>query len=388
MPTAPFEVLPEEQLRARGSLKWQHYGPDVLPLWVAEMDVVPPPEAVEALARAARDGDTGYPRTTPEYQEAFAGFAERTWGWSPAESDIRLCADVMTGIVALVEALVPVGGTIVVPTPVYPPFLIFPKERGRRILPVASTREGRLDTVAIEEALADARQTDPAHRPMLLLCSPHNPTGVVHTVEELRDVARAAELADAIVVVDEVHAPLVRPGVEFTPWQRVTDDGFVVTSAAKAFNLAGVKAGLVIGGRRSRRELRSLPESLQYGASHLGILAHAAAYRSDPVWLAAVNANIADNQTLLAGLLDTHLPQVGHQLPESTYLAWLDFRATELGDDPGAVLLKRARVALTQGLPFGPGGQGHARMNVACPAAVLTAAVERIAAFLAESGES
>ena len=218
MPTAPFEVLPEEQLRARGSLKWQHYGPDVLPLWVAEMDVVPPPEAVEALARAARDGDTGYPRTTPEYQEAFAGFAERTWGWSPAESDIRLCADVMTGIVALVEALVPVGGTIVVPTPVYPPFLIFPKERGRRILPVASTPEGRLDTVAIEEALADARQTDPAHRPMLLLCSPHNPTGKVWRREELETMAALCQKHGVRVISDEIHMDMTWGEHRHIPW--------------------------------------------------------------------------------------------------------------------------------------------------------------------------
>jgi cystathionine beta-lyase len=384
MPTPPFEVLTEAQLRARASLKWQHFGPDVLPLWVAEMDVLPAPEVVAALEAAVRAGDTGYPRSTHEYQEAFAGFAEQRWGWAPNPADAHLCADVMTGIRLLVEALVPAGGPVLVPSPVYPPFAMFTRELGRAVVPVPLTEAGRLDVPAIEAALAEhapAATGGPA--PAILLCSPHNPTGVVHTAEELRAVAAAADRVAAQVVVDEVHAPLVPPGAVFTPWHAVIDGGFVVTSAAKAFNLAGLKAALVLAAPSTRRLARGLPESMRYGASHLGVIGHAAGFGAQPAWLDAVNANIVANRRLLGRLLAEHLPQVGFLEPEATYLAWLDCRALGLGDDPAERFLKQGRVALMQGPPFGPGGAGHARVNLACPAAVLTAAVERMTAVVA-----
>ena len=373
---APFEVLSVAELRARAALKWQRFGPDVLPLWVAEMDVLPAPEVVAALEASVRTGDTGYPRTTPEYAEAFASFAERRWGWAPDPRDAIMCADVMTGIRVLIEALVPVGGPVVIPSPVYPPFALTGRELGRRVVPVPLTDEGRLDVAAIEATLAESSAGD--QRPCILLCSPHNPTGVIHTPDELRAIARAADRSGAVVIVDEVHAPLVPQGATFTAWHTVTDSGFVVTSAAKAFNLAGLKAALIIAAASQRRALRALPESVRYGASHLGVIGHVAAYRADPAWLDAVNANIAANRSLLAVLLAERMPTVGYRVPEATYLAWLDCRGLGLGDDPAAEFLRQGRVALMQGPPFGPGGAGHARLNLACPAAVLDEAVHRM----------
>jgi cystathionine beta-lyase len=217
---------------------------------------------------------------------------------------------------------------------------------------------------------------------MLLLCSPHNPTGTVHTADELRAVAEIADRVGATVVVDEVHAPLVPDGARFVPWLSVAGTGLVVTSAAKAFNLAGLKAALVVAGGGSRSVLRRLPESVRYGASHLGVIGHAAAYRSDPGWLDDVNANIAANRALLASLLAARIPTIGFQVPQATYLAWLDLRAVDLGDDPAEPILKRGAVALTPGPPFGPGGAGHARLNLACSAAVMTEAVERMASVV------
>jgi cystathionine beta-lyase len=379
----PFEVLTPSDLRQRTSLKWQHYGPDVLPLWVAEMDVLPAPEIVEALTHAIRTGDTGYPGSGSTYAEAFAAFAEQRWGWCPAPADSLVCADVMTGIRVLIEALVPADGVVVIPSPVYPPFSFFAKELGRRVVPVPLTDRGRLDVAAIEAAL---REETPggggdAHL-MLLLCSPHNPTGVVHSADELRAVAETAERTGATVVVDEVHAPLVPDRATFVPWLSVAESGLVVTSAAKAFNLAGLKAALIMAGRQSRPVLRRLPESVRYGASHLGVIGHVAAYRSDPGWLDEVNANIADNRSLLASLLAARIPEIGYQVPEATYLAWLDLRALDLGDDPADPILKRAGVALTPGPPFGPGSAGHARLNLACSTAVMTEAVERMASVV------
>ena len=303
MVTPPFEVLRPEALRRRTSIKWQHYGPDVLPLWVAEMDVLPAPEVVEALTAAIRDGDTGYPNFGTTYKEALAEFAQARWGWAPDPAGMVLCADVMTGIRVLIERFSPAGGPVVIPSPVYAPFAGFTREVGRRVVPVGLTAEGRLDVAAIDVALAAGAHAAGDRRTVLLLCSPHNPTGVVHTADELTAVAESAHHHGAVVVVDEVHAPLVPAGATFVPWFAVADHGFVVTSAAKAFNLAGLKAALIVAAPGERSTLRRLPDSVVFGGSHLGVIGHAAGYRSDPAWLDAVNANIATNRALLADLL-------------------------------------------------------------------------------------
>ena len=388
MVTAPFEVLRPEQLRRRTSIKWQYYGPDVLPVWVAEMDVLLAPEVVEALTEAVRAGDTGYPNFGTTYKEALAEFAPVRWDWNPDPADMALCADVMTGIRVLVERFAPPRGAVVIPSPVYPPFSSFTREVGRKVVAVALTAEGRLDVAAIDGALA-ANPTDAAsRRTVLLLCSPHNPTGVVHTAAELAAVAGSAQRHGALVIVDEVHAPLVPEGATFVPWLAVADHGFVVTSAAKAFNLAGLKAGLIVGGPASRAQLKRLPDSVPYGGSHLGVIGHAAAYRSNPSWLDAVNANIATNRALLAQLLAERLPGVVHGPPAATYLAWLDFRGVGLGPDPAEVLLEHGRVALHAGRQFGRGGIGHARINLACSREVLTEAVDRMALAIATHAEA
>ncbi len=390
--TRPFEVLRPSDLRAHTALKWQLHGPDVLPLWVAEMDVLPAPEVVAALTEAIRTGDTGYPASGQPYARALAEFAASRWNWAPDPDHTAQCADVMTGIRLLLARLTEPGGPVLIPSPVYPPFAGTVRELGRQVVPVELTEQGRLDVPAIGMALAarasDAPATARSGVPVLLLCSPHNPTGVVHSADELRAVAALAAQFGAQVVVDEVHGPLVPATGEFVPWLSVADTGFVVTSAAKAFNLAGLKAGLMVAAPRTASVLASLPESTPYGASHLGVVGHAAAYRSAPGWLDAVNANIAANADRLGTLLAERLPAIGYQPPKATYLAWLDCRALGLGDDPARAFLQRGRVALTSGGAFGPGGRGHARLNLACSDEVLTEAVERMAGVMAHAGDS
>lgn len=372
---APFEALTLDELRLRTSIKWRMYPPDVLPLWVAEMDVMPAPAVVAALQDALRRGDVGYPPLDTSYAEALADVAQRRWDWALDVTATQTVADVLTGVHHAVAALSAPGDVVLVPSPVYPPLLDFTAAMGRRVVPVPLTPAGRLDLDAIGSAMADAR--------VLLLCSPHNPTGTVHTADELRTVAALAEEHGVDVVVDEIHALLVPEGERFTPYLSVTDRGLVVTSASKAFNLAGLKAGVIVGGPRSRGVVEGLPHSLGYGVSHVGAIAHMAAWRHGDEWIDAVNAAIASNAAFLGELLAERLPDVGYRAPSSTYLAWLDCTDLGLGDDPAAVFLERGRIALNSGPTFGVGGAGHVRMNIAASRATLAEAVDRMASVLA-----
>jgi cystathionine beta-lyase len=390
----PLEI-PIERLRTRTSMKWRTYPADVLPLWVAEMDVELAEPIVAAVSDAVRTGDTGYCPGVVEYAEALAGFAQDRWGWSVAPERSAIVADVMVGVTEVLRVITAPGDGVVVNCPVYPPFYAFLEYAGRRVIEAPLSADHRLDLDVLERVFAEG---SPA---AYLLCSPHNPTGTVHTAAELAAVASLAERYGVRVVVDEIHAPLVLAGARFTPYLSVpgTESAVSLHSASKGWNLPGLKAAVAVAGAEAVEDLAQLPEIVSHGPSHLGVIAHVAALRAGGDWLDALLAALANNRRLLERLVAEQLPAVRLQHPEATFLSWLDFRGVPglppddgavLGDvrtmgGPAAYLLEHARVALNAGATFGTGGAGHARLNYGTSEAILTEAIGRIAAALPQA---
>lgn len=389
----PLEQLSLTELRRRTSAKWRAYPADILPLWVAEMDVLPAEPVVSALREALDIGDTGY-AAGRDYPQAVKGFAARRWGWHdfPAET-AQSVPDVMQGIVEVLRVVTEPGDPVVVNCPVYPPFYAFVTHADRRVVESPLTGAGRIDL----DRLGDTFRALAAQNPRVayLLCNPHNPTGTVHTLAELTAVAELAGRYGVRVIADEIHAPLILPGARFVPYLSVpgAEDAFSLVSASKAWNLAGLKAALAVSGPAARADLASIPEEVSHGASHLGVIAHTAAFRAGERWLDSVLAGLADNRELLGTLLAEHLPEFGYQPPQGTYLAWIDCRSLGLHAEgsagPGVVhdlagparfFLDNARIALSSGHVFGSGGEGHVRLNFATSAAILTDAITRMAA--------
>lgn len=375
----PLEQLTEQDLRRRSSIKWREHPPDVLPLWVAEMDVTLAAPVAAALNEAVALGDTGYP-VGDVYAEALAGFTMRRWSWSLDPAAAKIVPDVMLGVVEVLKLVTDPGDAVVINTPVYPPFFAFVGSARRRVLQAPLGGDHRLDLDVIEQAYAAA--VAGGGRAAHLLCNPHNPTGTVHTVQELTALAALAARYGVRVIADEIHAPLVMEGAAFVPYLTVrgAQSGFSLMSASKGWNLAGLKAAVAIAGEAAAGDLARIPEEVGHGASHLGVLAHAAALRDGEPWLEALLAGLDENRRLLAALLAEHLPQVRYRPPSATYLAWLDCRELGLGDDAAAVFLERGRVALLAGPPFGLGGAGHVRLNLATSKRIITDAVRRMAA--------
>ncbi|WP_394339673.1 MalY/PatB family protein [Mycobacterium intracellulare] len=379
-------------------MKWRAHPADVLPLWVAEMDVHLPPTVAEALRRAVDDGDTGYPCGTA-LAEAVSEFAARHWDWDDLEvGRTALVPDVMLGIVEVLRLVTDRGDAVVVNPPVYAPFYAFVAHDGRRVIE-APLAEGRIDLGALAEAFSRARATH--GNVAYLLCNPHNPTGAVHTPEELRAVAELARGYGVRVVSDEIHAPVILPGSRFTPFLTVpgAENAFALTSASKAWNLSGLKAAVAIAGPEAAADLDRMPEEVGHGASHLGVIAHAEAFRSGGDWLDATLSGLDANRKLLGELVAEQLPSVKYQWPQGTYLAWLDCRALGIDEEesdglavvadlsgPARWFLEHARVALSSGHVFGTGGAGHVRLNFATSRAILTEALSRMGRALAGAG--
>ncbi|MFJ8963721.1 MalY/PatB family protein [Lentzea sp. NPDC102401] len=364
----PFRQLTLDQLRRRTSMKWRHYPEDVLPVWVAEMDVPLAEPVARAIIEAVERGDTGYPNGTA-YAEALAEFAKTRWDWAPAVERTKIVPDVMMGVVEMFRLVSHRDAPVVVNSPVYPPFFQFVESLGRQVVEAPLGADARIDFAVLEAAFVKAGKGS-----VHLLCNPQNPTGTVHTAAELEEVARLSRAHGVRVVADEIHAPLTAEG--FVPYLSVADDGLSLMSASKAWNLAGLKAALAIAGPAAADDLARLPEEVGHGPSHVGILAHTAAFRHGVDWLDALLDGLDENRRLLAGLLAEHLPEVRYAPGQGTYLAWLDCRA--LGDDPARTFLKRGKVALNSGIPFGTGGAGFVRMNLATSPEIITEAVHRM----------
>jgi cystathionine beta-lyase len=375
--SSPFERVELADLRTRTSLKWRAYPSDVLPLWVAEMDTVLAEPIVRAVSRAMSVGDTGYPFGTG-YAEAMAAFARLRWDWPIDVTLVRPVADVLVGLAEALRLVLRPGDAVVVTPPVYPPFYGLIDHQGFRALTAPLGPNGRLDLDSVERAFSQA--TEAGGRGALLLANPHNPTGVVHTAGELSVVAALAAAYDIRVVVDEIHAPLTHPGHDFVPYLSVPggERGFSVISASKGWNLAALKAALLIAGPAAESDLARLPVEVSYGTSGMGMLAHTVALTEAVDWLDEHRRALDDNRRLLSRLLTDRLPLVHYRIPDATFLAWLDCRALGLGDDPAATFLERGLVAFNSGLPFGRGGAGHVRLNFATSPAILTEAVDRM----------
>jgi cysteine-S-conjugate beta-lyase len=368
--------LPLERLQLRRSVKWARYPADVLPAFVAEMDF-PLAEPVRvALAEAVELDDAGY--AWPEaigLAEAFAEFAKRRLGWSVDPARVSPAPDVVGAITSVLRELTEPGDGIVINTPVYHPFFGVIEELGCE-LAEAPLVGGQLDVEAIEDRFAAGARA-------LILCSPHNPAGTMPSREQLTAIGAAAEHHGAWVLADEIHAPLTLPGAEHVPFSSVSEAaaarGIAFCSASKTFNLAGLHcAQIVTASEEAAAVIERLP-FLATHCAHFGAIAAVAAFRDGDAWLDDVLAVIDHNRGLLAELLAEHLPEVGYTRPQAGYLAWLDLRELDLGDDPAAVLLERGKVALSPGPDFGRQGGGFARLNYGTSPALLEEAVKRVA---------
>lgn len=380
----PLTIPTLDALKARKSAKWGRYESDVLPLYVAEMDVEFAPPVREVLARAIATGDVGY-RTGSAYEESLLKFAAERWDWPTLDVDrIIAVPDVISGYTDAITLVTEPGDAVIVNPPAYPPFFSFAKGVGRRIEESQLTAEFRLDLESLEDAFR--RATAGGRAAVFLLCNPHNPTGTLHTRAELETVASLAARYGVRVVSDEIHAPLVYADAEFTPYLSVAserDDAFSLMSASKAWNLAGVPAALLVAGSGASDDLARYASVPRHGPSQLGALAQTAAFTQGGEWLDDLLAGLDANRYLLGALLGEKLPDAGYAWPQATYLAWLDLSAYDLGgEDPSAFLHREARVMLNSGPTFGTGGAGHVRINFATSPAILTEAVERIAKAL------
>lgn len=384
-----FDAISIDQLRAVGGAKWARF-PDTIGAFIAEMDFGIAEPITAALHEAVEVGSFGYltPGPVRAMGEAYAAFADRSFGWQIDPGDVRAIPDVLTGLGAAIRFLSEPGSPIIIPTPAYMPFLDIPRVHERQILQVPMAHDGtrhHYDLDALDAAFA-------AGGHLMVLCNPHNPIGRVLEPDEMLAVADVVERHGGRVFADEIHAPLVYPGHRHVPYASLTEvtagHTITATSTSKAWNLPGLKAAqLVLSNDHDRKVWRSAGSIAADGTANLGVVAAIAAYSEGGPWLARVLEYLDGNRALLGDLLAEHLPGAHYRAPEGTYLGWIDCRDLGLNIPPGQFFRKEAGVMLTEGGLCGQVGRGFIRYNFATPRPILAEGVRALgAAVHAASG--
>jgi cystathionine beta-lyase len=374
------------ELRARGSVKWTAPGPGGFGAGVAEMDFGAAPAILDALAGLSADAKFGYLPAflADELAAACAEFQRCRYGWDVDPARVRHVPDVLRALQIAITHFSRPGSPVILPTPAYMPFLAVPGFLGREIIQMrmrgADAGLRTLDLDAIDDAFRRGGH-------LLIFCNPHNPLGRVFTLDEMAQLGNIVDSRGGRVFADEIHGPLVYPGMRHIPYASTSGAAaahtLTATSASKAWNLPGLKcAQVILTSETDRQQWDELAFFATHGASNPGVVANIAAYRHGGAWLDEVVGYLDDSRRLLADLLGRYLPRVRYRPPDGSYLAWLDCTALDLPRSPGELVTERSHVTVVDGPAFGAGGAGAFRLNFATPQPVLTEIVERIAAVL------
>ena len=369
------------------SVKWDIH-PDVIPLWVADMDFQVFPELKEALSKRVDEGIFGYTLVPESYYEAIINWFDRRHHWHIDRSWILYTSGVIPAMAAALKAFTLPGEKVLIQTPVYNCFFSSIANCGCEPVENELVREGntyRIDFADFENKCADPKTT------VFLLCNPHNPAGRVWTKEELERMNEICMRHDVKVISDEIHCELIMPGYTFVPFASVSeacaDNSVILNSPTKNFNIAGLQIANIIC--KNRQWLRRIDRAVNINetcdVNPFGVIALQEAYNKGAEWIDELNTYLYDNYKALKDFFHEELPKLEVLKLEGTYLVWVDITALEFTSDEVAdKLLKEAKVWVNSGTMYGrkaswagvsayqhshPTGHPHGRIEAYGPAA-------------------
>lgn len=362
------------------SIKWDRFPKDVLPLWVADMDFLSPPEMIQALVKRVEHGVFGYTTAGDDLNELICVRMKERYGWEIKPEALVFMPGVVSGLNLFCYTFSSYSQRVVVQTPVYPPILRAPDicHLNRVEVPLVRLEDGRyeIDFDCFEEGIRGGPT-------QFILCNPHNPTGRVFTIQELQRIAEICLRHQVILCSDEIHSDLIFTGNKHTPIaslsREIEEHTITFIAPSKTFNVAGLGCSVAIIPNPELRKQFSLVKDAFAGHVNLfGLTAARAAYRDGEEWSKSLLGYLESNRNLVTGFVLERLPGIKVYPPEGTYLAWLDCTSLDLPSDPCEFFLQEARVGLNNGMDFGEPGKGFVRLNFGCTRKLLSEALERM----------
>lgn len=373
-----FDILPDRKKSL--SVKWGVYDPDVLPMWVADMDFRSPDSVIQALQKEVDLGVFGYAYDKEDFKEILVKRLDDLYQWKITAKDIVLIPGIVTGLNQVAHMFPKAGGQAIVQTPIYPPFLSIAgnAELVRVNNPLTRLPDGsyEIDFDGFESAITDQTR-------VFFLCNPHNPVGRVFRKDELERLAEICQRRNILICSDEIHCDFIYSGHRHFPIaslsERIANNSIIMMAPSKTFNIPGLQCSFaVVQNPELRQKLEQAGQGLTGWVNLMGLVAGKAAYQGGQAWLQDLIVYLQENRDFLYEFVNQNLPGVRMAKPEGTYLAWLDCRDAGIIGNPYVFFLQNARVALNDGKAFGEEGDGFVRLNFGCPRSMLSEALLRM----------
>ena len=361
---------------------------DVYPMWVADTEFRTPDFITKAIQNRLDHGIFGYTLLDDAYFESIINWVNGQHGYQLQKDWIKYSPGVVPSLFASVLAFTDPNDKVIVQTPVYFPFYSAVKETGRQLVrnPLV-LKDGRY-----EMDLEDLRSKIDSETKMLILCSPHNPTGNVWREEELRAICEICIENNIVIISDEIHADIVYEGYNHIPTaslsEEIANQTLTLMAPSKTFNIAGLNSSYVFSSNKELIEKFSkYVEGLHIGANIFAIEATKAAYNDGIDWVKELNAYYTKNIDMVRSFVSSKLKNIKLIEPEGTFLLWLDFRNTGLArKEINRLLVEETKIGFSDGFMFGKEGEGFQRMNIGCPSSKLEEILERLAKIKSFAG--
>jgi cystathionine beta-lyase len=363
--------------------KWNYYGKDVIPMWVADMDFKAAPPILRALHERVEHGVFGYEFPQQKMSDVIVNWVGKRYGWKITAEDVILTPGLVSGLNVVSRATGRIGDTAITITPTYFPFMSAPQNQGLAVTKVqlkpahtADQLHYDIDFEAFEKAITPRTS-------LFIHCHPHNPVGREFTDEENRRLAEICIKHNVTICSDEIWCDLTLPGTKHTPLaalsEEIAQNTITLMAPSKSFNLPGLGCSyMIVQNKQLRQQVLSAKDGIIPFVNALGLTACHAAYTEGEPWLLALQQYLAENRDVARDYIAENMPEIKTTNPDSTYLLWLDCNQAGINGNPYTFFMDKAKVALGNGPQFGPGGEGFVRLNFGCPRSQLIEALDRM----------
>ncbi len=369
--------------RDTASIKWnpeEEKDGKLLPMWIADMDFKTAPEIIEDLEKRVKHGIYGYFKLEEEFYQSIINWVKNRHGWNIKKEWIVITPGVVSGLNISVNEFIEKGEGVIVQPPIYPPFYKVIENSEALALNNELIRVDGKYKMNFEELELQAK-----HAKMLILCSPHNPTGRVWKKEELDKLVEICEKNNLLLVSDEVHSDLIIGDNKHIPVasisSRIENNSITFISPSKTFNLAGLSTsiGIIANKDIRNRFVENMEKNKIPGTNTFGKLSLQSAYEKGEDWLEELLIYIEGNMDYAVKYIEDNIPEIKIEKPEGMYLMWLDFRELKMDQARlNKILIEEGKILLNDGSTYGYGGNGYFRLNIACPREILKNGLDRI----------
>lgn len=363
------------------ALATRYGNPDLISLWVADMDFKSPPAVADAIIERAKHGIFGYTGPSQEYYNSIINWVDRHHNWKIQQEWLTFIPGIVKGIAFVIDCFTSRDHQVIIQPPVYHPFRIIPSLHHRIVKDNPLKLEAGQYKMDVDGLKA---MIEPASK-VLILCNPHNPGGRVWTRQELVDIAEICYEHKILVISDEIHSDLAFSPNKHIPFASVSEkaaqNSITFMAPSKTFNIAGIVSSYsIIPNKELRDKFNTYLESSELDEGHIfAYLAAQAAYEHGDEWLTQAKNYIWKNITFVDEYLKVNIPQIRAMIPEASFLIWLDCTELNLSQkDLVSLFVDDAKLALNDGTMFGHGGEGYMRMNIGTPLANIQKALDNL----------